>query len=535
MTNPPPPQPPNESQLPGSRYLPPAPTDEAQLADAQQPPPPSSPSGPVAIATVPREAVISPPPKKRPRREVGSVSLWVLGAAVVTGGLANLALRTMLSSVATLLAFLAVLVTLWLSGVIETLRAKLLAGAAMLVAVWLPIRASDWLVSLNTIMAMGCIAALVLIGNAALPRLIRSEVLNFIDRVFGGFLAPRLVAASLPTQGRAQVIASTIRGVALAAIPVIALAALLASADAVFASALTPGWEVGSVVGHTTLSLIVSAGVLALICIHRIPVHRDVNEPRRPIGALESLIVAGSVALLFAAFAVAQLIAALGGADHILDAQSLTRAEYARTGFFQLLWVATLTLGLLGLLEIATKADTAFAGLRRGANTVVSLLTVVIVVVSIIRLRLYTDAFGQTTLRWYCTAFAAMLGVIFLGLAVQYVVPVSRHWVSYALMVVPLLTLLFVNAANPEARVAEHNLSRDTSVVRLDGNYLIGLSADAWPTILDHEQRVVASMQKGRWHGSEQEQFDFRCERAAEPLGYSVLGFQLARSAVDCG
>jgi len=462
------------------------------------------------------------------------VTLLALGAALVTGILANLALRTFLISVATTLAFLALLVTLWMSGVIETIRARVFSASVVLVVVWLPIRASDWLVTLNTMTAIALIAATVLVGNAALPRALSSELVNFVDRIFGGFLAPRLLAGSIPVRGRSQVLASTIRGIALAALPVITLAVLLANADAVFASVLSPGWNMGAAVSHATLTAVITALVLGLICVYRLPAHRDTKEPMRPIGAIEALVIVGSTALLFAAFAIAQLVTALGGADHVLAAQSLTRAEYARRGFFQLLWVAALTLGLLGLISVGTKIDGALVRARRITNGVLSLLTVVIVAISIIRLRLYTEAFGQTMLRWYCTAFAAMLGIVFVLLAMHYLLGLAGPWFARALAAIPLATLLFVNIANPEARVAEHNLSRDTSVVALDGTYLIGLSADAWPTILKHEERVVESVQQGRVSRGAQARFDARCRQSQESPGFGIFGFNLARSQVDC-
>ena len=469
------------------------------------------------------------PRERRPKRHVGSVSLAALAAVLVAAVLGDLAMRTEFASIAAALAYVAAVGALWLSGVVESQRAKLLAGAGVLVVVWLPIRASQVLTTVNVLTAAGLLLAIVVAGDTALPRLIRSEIRNFIERLLGGVLGHRLIAASLPTQGRSHLIAATLRGAALAAVPLLTLAALLVSADAVFASAFNSTFELGPLAGHGLGVTLCVALLLGAICVHRMPAHRADHEPTQRLGAIEALVIVGLVATLFAAFAIAQLITALGGADHILAEQSLTRAEYARTGFFQLLWVAGLTLALLGVIAVAADQAGALATTRRIVNAIVALLTVVIVAVSIIRLRLYTDAFGQTSLRWYCTVFAAMLGVVFVLLAIHYLSTHPVAWFGPATAVVVLATLLFVNLANPDARIAEHNLSRDAGL-ELDREYLTKLSADAWPIIVENESRIARST---GWSGAAAV-VRTRCEDATEPLGYGVLGFNLARSRVEC-
>src|SRR5205085_4277547 len=97
-----------------------------------------------------------------------------------------------------------------------------------------------------------------------------------------------------------------------------------------------------------------------------------------------------------------------------------TYAEYARTGFFQLLAVAAITLAVLLGLRAATDLS---APADRRRFTILALsatsLTVVIVVVAIARLGLYEDAFGLTMLRLYSKVFAVWIGVVFLLLGVD--------------------------------------------------------------------------------------------------------------------
>src|SRR6185369_16696657 len=79
-------------------------------------------------------------------------------------------------------------------------------------------------------------------------------------------------------------------------------------------------------------------------------------KPRKKIfsiGIIESLIVLGSVDLLFAAFVLIQFAYFFGGQRNI-SLEGLTYSDYARRGFFELVAVSVLTLALVLLLEGAT-------------------------------------------------------------------------------------------------------------------------------------------------------------------------------------
>lgn len=146
---------------------------------------------------------------------------------------------------------------------------------------------------------------------------------------------------------------------------------------------------------------------------------------------------------------------------------------------------------------------------------------------AILRLWLYTDEFGQTMLRWYCTAFAWMLGAAFVALAAGHA-PSLERFLPRALLVLVAGTLFAVNAMNPEARVAEHNLSRSDAVEQLDADYLARLSADAWPTLLRNEPLMTSAL-------SEFTSLRDQCLARDVSNGYGLAGFNLAKQRLDCG
>src|SRR5260370_33685068 len=110
---------------------------------------------------------------------------------------------------------------------------------------------------------------------------------------------------------------------------------------------------------------------------------------------------------LSVSFAVAQAIAATGAASETLRAAGTTYADYARSGFFQLLWVAGITaivLIVFSRITSLTQPSTKRAFLVLGQVGIG--LTLLIVFVAFGRLSLYEEAYGFTMLRLYSHIFA---------------------------------------------------------------------------------------------------------------------------------
>ena len=277
-----------------------------------------------------------------------------------------------------------------------------------------------------------------------------------------------------------------VRGLVLAVPIVAALAVLLASADAVFASFFRIPVSAPSGLGHLAL---VALGVLVTLplLLEAAGPERVEPTPGARIGAVESTVLLAGVVLLYAAFAAAQLVAALGGADHVLDTAGLSYAEYARTGFFQLLAVAGLTLLLLLVVRSSARppdGSTRKLPLLLAEATVA--LTLVIVGVAVRRLALYDEVFGLTMLRLSSTVAAWWIGAVFVLVGLAFAGIGRRHdWLAGAVATTVVLTVIGFNAANPEAVVVRHNAARSTSEVPFDAGYVTSLSDDAVPALED--------------------------------------------------
>ena len=361
--------------------------------------------------------------------------------------------------------------------------AHALAIAATLFAALPAIRTSPWVVAPALIASFACAVLAASFSRSGrfadltIPRLALRAGHAFVHAVF----AAGYVRAGLPQRTHRR-FAGLWRGLALAAPLVVVLGVLLGSADAVFASFFRLP-DIGDAASHIALfigGLLLMAALLRTAAAAPAPA---VGEAPRFLGATEALTVLSSVVVLYGLFAVAQLVTLAGGARHVLETQGLTYAEYARSGFFQLLAVAAITLVVLLGVRTCTKLSDATAQRRFIALAEAAVaLTLVIVLVAIRRLGLYDEAFGLTVLRLAATVFAWWLGAVFIGVGI--------HLAGFLRSIAPValvlagVTLLGWGAANPEAYVARHNVS-GAGTDRLDLAYLTSLSDDAFPQLAE--------------------------------------------------
>jgi hypothetical protein len=195
---------------------------------------------------------------------------------------------------------------------------------------------------------------------------------------------------------------------------------------------------------------------------------------------------------MFGTFAVAQLVALSGGGRRVIETAGLTYAEHARSGFFQLLWVAGITLCLLLAVRAATDLGSVQARRRfMVLSEVVVALTLLIVVVAVRRMLLYEQAYGLTMLRLYVELFTIWIGAVFVMLGGALAgLWARRAWLLPAAGAAGLLLLLALNVSNPESVVVRHNVAHGERTGRFDPAYLAELSEDAVPTLIGELPRL---------------------------------------------
>ncbi len=262
--------------------------------------------------------------------------------------------------------------------------------------------------------------------------------------------------------------------------------ALLASADAAFASLLDdvlPQVGAGTVSRWIFVGGSVGLGTLGATYLVLAPPQLDGARDRagRRLRRIEWAVPVALLDLLFLAFVLVQLTVLFGGARHVLETAGLKYAEYARSGFWQLLVVTMLTLVVLGVAaRWAPREGRVDRVLVRALLGALAGLTLVIVGSALHRMNVYQQEYGLTRLRVFVTVVEIWLGLVFVMVLLAGVT-LAGAWLPRVIAVSAVLALLGLAAANPDRLIAERNIDRFQATGRLDLDYLRSLSPDAAP------------------------------------------------------
>jgi hypothetical protein len=418
-----------------------------------------------------------------------------VAAALVIGLIADQFLRAGAVGLGASLTFAAAAVALIFAGRIGRLEARLLAAAAVLFGTWLSLRASPWLLVPDIAVAVVLLvvaASLAARGSVLDLGIAEAGARGFSAALHGIAGAAFIARPFTQTRSRISALAPFIRGLVIAIPIAVVLAVLLASADPIFASFFSLNFDFGRLamdVVFVVVGSLVMAGLLRLAAAE--PIDR-VDGPTWRLGTTEAVVVLAVLNTIFAAFAIAQAIGASGTGAQTLRAAGITYADYARSGFFQLLWVAGITLVVLVLFSRVTgfahrAGRLTFLALAEGAIA----LTLLIVLVASQRLSLYENAYGFTMLRLYSHVFAGLIALVFLLLAADLagLFP-RRRWFAGVSAICALVLLVGLNVANPEALVVGLNVDRANQTHKIDAEYFRELSSDAAPALLSAKSRI---------------------------------------------
>jgi hypothetical protein len=434
--------------------------------------------------------VVAQPLPRWLNRELQARATWLtLIAALSVGVVADQALRVATFGLGATLTLALIALALVFAGRISSLESRALVGASVLFSAWLTVRASPWLLWPDLAMSFALIGlAASVTGRGSFLDVGIAEAAARSAHALVHLGSGAVFAAQPLVQARNRIglVAPVARGALIAAPIATVMAVLLAVADPVFASFFNLNLDIGRLALDLTFvagGTLVAAGLLRLAAAE--PLSR-VDGPAWRLGSIEGLVVLAVLDAVFAAFAVAQAIAAAGGAGDALRSAGVTYADYARSGFFELLWVAGLTAVVLVLFSRITNLT---ERTTRRAFLVLAMvaigLTLLIVLVAFQRLQLYEDAYGFTMLRLYSHIFAAWIALIFVFLAADFAgVFRRRRWFVGAVSISAMAVLLALNVLNPEAIAVSLNIERAQTAHKIDAQYLASLSNDATSTLI---------------------------------------------------
>lgn len=270
--------------------------------------------------------------------------------------------------------------------------------------------------------------------------------------------------------------------------------ALLATADMVFGSFFTgigkwferqePFEVIWRIMRTVGLAVFICSG-LFFIREGRRPAAETVERPARERHTLPFLLPAVLLDIVYVLFCAVQLRYLFGGAEAAAMAGGW--AEYARTGFFQLVAVACIDLALC-VIGARWERFSAKGGLvLRIADGLLLVLTAVILLSAARRMQLYIGAFGMSLLRLLTLWGMLVIAVGILAAAWKLIRPDFVFWrvfSGFALGTWCLLCLM-----NPAGLAANYNVDAylDGRLPEVDVWYLENLTPDAAPAL----QRLV--------------------------------------------
>lgn len=231
------------------------------------------------------------------------------------------------------------------------------------------------------------------------------------------------------------------------------------------------------------------------------------------LGFLESAIVFFSIDALFLVFVIIQAAALFGG-EAFLRSQGLTYSEYARRGFFELLFVSLIVLVVILALEHFTKREAPGQRIAFiiGSSLMIG-LTVIMLGSAYYRMQLYELAYGFTRLRVYPHVFMVWLALLLIAFLVCLYLDRMKVFAT-ACLTVAIGFVLTMNILNPDAFIVQQNLARGHEEVPIDYAYLGSLSEDATPLLIPLLKNPEAKEIVGPWLHYRLEQLDRRQKQA---------------------
>lgn len=307
------------------------------------------------------------------------------------------------------------------------------------------------------------------------------------------------------------------------AIPVlVVLSALLSSADAVFGNMFSRFFsEIADLGNIVKVLFMLLLGFFSSYCGMRyadmsgadikVTNHRK-REPVVPITVLSL------VSILYLAFSVIQILYLFIGGFTL--PQGVTYAEYARSGFFQLLFVSALNL----IVVLIMKKYILRSRILDALLLLICACTYIMIASSAIRMIMYIREYHLTYDRILVLVVLLTLAVLFAGVMI-FVIKENFPFMHFAVAAVCLLYMVFA-FANVDRIIASYNLNHISSdKYHHDMYYISELSADAAPVIAEYleNQSSDISRQDKTWY------YDYCSKNDITGNSVGIRGFNISR------
>ncbi len=261
--------------------------------------------------------------------------------------------------------------------------------------------------------------------------------------------------------------------------------ALLSSADVVFGRLLEKVFDIrslvpGDVFGVIFMTIFVFFGAYAYLCsVISKDLREEVTDQRtgEPIIAITFTSVLTVVYLVFCLIQIVYLF--LGG---MKLPNGYSYAQYARQGYFQLLFVCLMNLVMVLVCLHRFRENKVLKLIL----TILSVCTYIMIASSIYRMLLYVNAYCLTFLRVLVLWSLAVLTIILTGIVISIFKPTFPLF-RYCMIVVTC-AYLWLSFSHQDAWIVKYNLTKAhaDSTFHMDYDYLHRLSADKIPAMIQY-------------------------------------------------
>lgn len=341
------------------------------------------------------------------------------------------------------------------------------------------------------------------------------------DILFGLFIRPLMnlftpfillarIIKSKSNPGRYETVGKILIGVAISVPLLFVVTMLLASADQVFEHFLGNLPDIfgdiaaGELFAQIIIALIIGFAAFSYIFGLAAPADRGALKPPEDIKPLQRfwdpvivVTVLVSINLVYVMFTLIQFSYLFGSVNLGLP-KDFTYAEYARRGFFELVFVTLINLSiLLGCIGFTKQGNRTADRIMKILMSLLVGCTMVMLISAHIRMSLYEEAYGYTYLRLLTHAF--MFFIFALLIVAGYRVWVERVEILKWYISIALISYVLINYANIDVMIAKNNIERYRKTDRIDISYLTVLSYDAVPytveLLKDKNSEVAAGIE----------------------------------------
>ncbi|MCM1273087.1 MAG: DUF4173 domain-containing protein [Clostridium sp.] len=311
--------------------------------------------------------------------------------------------------------------------------------------------------------------------------------LVYIDRFFKDGSKIKNAMKQNKNQKKKQNLKYVMIGIVCAIPFLIIVVGLLGSADAIF------GNLVNSIFGQVTISwdmagFLLLMGTVMVYCyclLYKLSAHGAGNVPyiKNKLEPVIGITFTSMLTAVYLLFSFIQILSPFLGESMLPDGYSYS--NYAREGFFQLLFVAALNLFII----LVCNAIFAKHKVLKIVLTVMCICTYIMIASSAVRMFMYIETYDLTYLRLLVCFALLLIGILMIGVIIS-IYRQKFKLMRYFMAVTSVLYILLA-FSHPEYIIARYNLSVSSAEqyaeeTGLDTRYLSQFSSDAAPAIHDY-------------------------------------------------